>query len=357
MRKLILLFILVLNFHANAQSEAHLEALSYLSYLSSQIVNRPLNESERNMVKSNGTQAFRQIVTAWTTEPAFANGVQVFFESLMHTSAAAGSNDPQNLPGLLAKALARNNRPYSEILTSNTCYNQSGQAISCGTQAPFTAGVLTTQAFLVAYKGAYNISRASKMMSKFLCTTYPLPDLEEPRLAESELIPQFATKAGKITFGNGNNCYSCHSQFGLHAQFFVRFDFNGNYQASATGLQNPSLADGFSTNGLATSHLISPDRAKVEQSRILGKPAGNLAEAAVHITQSPRFLTCATQNLMQYYLRLSDQDVKSLKPELLNNVVLEAKKIQAQPGFGALITAIVANPHVYTAFKNTGARP
>ncbi len=331
------------------------QALSYMSYLSVRVVGRPLNATEINLLKANGSNAFLQIASAWVSEPGFAASMQIYMDTLMGTSGVSSAGD-FNLPGYLAKDIALKNRPYSELLTAQSCVNSAGAAIPCDTQAPFTAGVLTTKAFLTTYKGAYNISRAAKLLKKFACASYPLSDAEEPKLSEEELISQFATQSGKITFGNGNNCYSCHSQFGLHTQFFVKFDTNGVYKPLATGLQNTSTAvtDGFSTNSTYTSHLKAPLRAQDETSRIFGRPAKNLAEAAKIVVEHPRFKTCAVQNLLKYSLRLSDQDLASVNVALFEEIVKAAVVNNPDPRFSDLIKSIITNKHVFSSYKKLG---
>ena len=331
------------------------QALSYMSFLSVRLVGRSLNTTEINLLKANGSQAFSSIVSNWVNEAGFAASMQIYMDTLMGTSGVSSSGD-FNLPGYLAKDIVLKKKPYSELLTAQSCVNSTGQPIACDTQAPFTAGVLTTKAFLVTYKGAYNISRAAKLLKKFTCSSYPLSDADEPRLTQEELITQFATQAGKITFGNGNNCYSCHSQFGLHTQFFVKFDTNGVYKSLATGLQNPSTAvtDGFSTDSTYTSHLKSAVRAKDESSRIFGRSAKNLADAAKIVVEHPRFKTCAAQNLMKYSLRLSDQDLASVNTALFEEIVKSAVSTNQDPQFADLIKSIVTNKHVFNSYKKLG---
>lgn len=331
------------------------QALSYMSFLSVRLVGRSLNTTEINLLKAEGSKAFTSIVGNWVNEAGFAASMQIYTDTLMGTSGVSTAGD-FNLPGYLAKDIVLKKKPYSELLTAQSCVNSTGQPIACDTQAPFTAGVLTTKAFLVTYKGAYNISRAGKLLKKFTCSSYPLSEADEPRLTQEELITQFATQAGKITFGNGNNCYSCHSQFGLHTQFFVKFDTNGVYKSIANGLQNTSTAvtDGFSTNSTYTSHLKSPARAQDESSRIFGRTARNLAEAAKIIVEHPRFKTCAVQNLMKYSLRLSDQDLASVNVALFEEIAKSAMLINTDPHFSDLVKSIVTNKHVFNSYKKLG---
>lgn len=355
MKSLLISSILFFSLSSFAQSEND-QALSFMSYMSSQIVHRPLNATETSALRTNGRQAFRSIAESWFLEASFQDSAQQFVETLIMASGTLDGVD-YSLPGYLGRDIARRRRPYAEIIRASTCVNKDGNSIACDTGAPYSAGLLTTRAYLASTKGAYNIARASKMIKRFLCTEYPLPEVEEPRLTTTELIPQFATTAGTISFGNGNNCYSCHSQFGHHTQFFVKFDLNGVYTASANGIQNPAATDGFSQNGLATSHLSSPARAGQESSRILGRPAANLREAAVLITQSSRFLPCAAKNLMKHYLRLSDQNLDTVKADLYQRIALDARALQSEPSLSHLLTAIITNPAVFESFRNSGAQP
>lgn len=356
MMRLILISLFCLSGPAWGQASDADTAISYLSLFSTQIAHRPLNEAETALIRAQGTNAFPQIVRAWYAEPQFVESAQMFIENLIRTGGVKGGVD-MNMPGNLARDIARRERPYADLVTAATCVNAAGNSAACDTNAPFNAGVLTTKAFLVSKAGPYNISRAGKMISRFLCTSYPLPDMEEPKIQQSALIDQFATTAGKITFGNGNNCYSCHSQFGHHAQFFVKFDLNGNYQAGATGVQNPAATDGFSANNTMTSHYRDPMRASNEASQIFGRSAANLGEAGRVLAENSRFLPCAVQNLMFHYMRLPQASVASIKPELYIQIANQAKANSPNPSFSHLLTAIINNQNVYDSFKKSGALP
>lgn len=354
MKKLFMILILMLSpLMAWAQAE-----VQYMSYWSSKVVGRPLKAAEITAIKSNGKKAYPSILQAWTKEVGFEKSIRIYVENLMKISGETTTVNYDQV-GYLAIDLVRKNRPYSELLTANYCLDKNMQVTNCGTGSPYNAGVLTTKAFLTSYRGAFNISRAGKLISKFLCTSYPLPDSEEPRLTEEELVPQFSTKNGPITFGNGNNCYSCHSQFGLHAQLFVKFDNSGMYQASATGLQNPdpSITAGFSTNGLATSHMKLPIQASSEQTRMLGKTVKNISEGAAELIKSPRFYPCAAKNLMKYFLHYSDNQVDQMKPELFSQISQQASALSPQPSFSDLTISMITNEAVYQSFLKAGVQP
>lgn len=350
-------FIFTIFFFSSSICFAQVELMiSYLSSFSHQIVHRPLTAQEISLVRAQGVNSFATIVQGWFADPRFMDSAQFYVENLIRTSGQTSTVN-MDVPGYLGRDMARRQRPYSDLVAAPTCVNRNGQTMACDSGAPFSAGVLTTKAYLVTKVGPYNIARAGKMISQFLCTTYPLPDTDEPRIALPDLINQFATVNGAITFGNGNNCYSCHSQFGHHAQFFVKFDLSGNYQMSASGVQNPNATDGFSTNNLLTSHFRNPQRAAMESSQMLGQPAANLADAGRVLAQNRRFLPCAVKNLMTYYMRLQPSVVTTIKPDLYIQIADRAKILNANPSFSHLLTAIITNQAVFDSFVKSGVQP
>ena len=356
MKNLIFISFLLASPFVFGQSSDVVAAKSYMSLLSSQIVGRPLNASEINLIERGAERSFSQIVRQWVSSPEFLDSAQRYVEVFTRTSGQSGGVS-YDLPGYIGRDIARRSRPYKELITANSCVDRNGNQTACDTGSPFSAGLLTTRAFLRTTKGAYNISRAGKMTSRFLCSTYPLPQSEEPKLDRAALVPEFATTSGEITFGNGNNCYSCHAQFGKHTQVFIKFNLDGTYVPSATGLQVTGATDGFSNNNLLTSHLRDPVRAQSERSEILGQPVQNLREAALVMANSQRFLPCAVQNMMRHFLRLSDQNMLSIKTDLYQVIANEAIRLRSEPSFSHLIEAIVTNANVYNSFKNSGARP
>lgn len=341
---------------ARSQAADAPEAISYLSNLSTKIVHRPLTSAELTQLQANGADAMGNIVKAWFSDVRFIDSAQFYVENLLRangTSAAANFN----LPGNLAREIARRELPYSNLVTASSCFNSSGQSTSCDSGSPVQAGVLTTKAFLITNGGPYNIGRAGKLISKFLCSTYPLPETEEPKIAQADLIDQFATTAGKITFGNGNNCYSCHSQFGHHTQLFIKFDLGGTFRSDADGIQNPAATDGYSTNNTMTSHFKSPARAGSQNSQFLGQSVANIREAALVMSKSPHFLPCAVKNLMVHYLRLPTESVSSIKPGLYKQIAADAQALNSNPSFSHLLISIITNKNVYDSFLQSGVRP
>jgi hypothetical protein len=193
MKILLTLLLILCSIPAWAQSEGD-QALSYMAYLSSQIVHRPLTAAETSSLRTGGRQAIRSVAQGWVSEAAFQDSAQQYIETLMMASGTLDGVD-YSLPGYLGRDIARRTRPYADLLRATSCVNRAGQNIACDTGAPYAAGILTTRAYMASTKGAYNIARASKMMRRFLCTEYPLPEVEEPKLAAADLIPQFATTA------------------------------------------------------------------------------------------------------------------------------------------------------------------
>jgi len=188
------------------------------------------------------------------------------------------------------------------------------------------------------------------MMHTFACYHYPLPQAAEPRIDRTRLIDMFQTDQEvdengkpKSTFGNGAACYSCHAQFGPHAQLFVRFDEKGVYKADATGLQDPAGEVGRSLNGLFTSHMKNATEAKAETSQMLGKPVANLQEAAKVLVENPGFIPCQAENVIAYALRLSP-DTK-VKPEVLEEIATKARE-KGDPSFGTLVIQAFSHPGV-----------
>lgn len=353
MRKLLFTFVLFSSSLCFAQVEL---MISYMSGFSHQIVHRPLTTQEISLIRTQGVQSFETITREWFNDPRFIDSAQFYVENLIRTSGQTNTVN-MDIPGYLGRDIARRQRPYADLVTAPTCVNREGQTMACDSGAPFSAGVLTTKAYLVTKVGPYNIARAGKMVSQFLCTTYPLPETDEPRIALTDLIPQFATVNGAITFGNGNNCYSCHSQFGHHAQLFVKFDLSGNYQASATGVQNPAATDGFSTNNTFTSHYRNAQRAAQESSQFLGQPAANLSAAGRVLAGNRRFLPCAVKNLMTHYMRLQPSVVTTIKPDLYMQIADRAKTYNMNPSFSHLLTAIIANQAVFDSYVKSGVQP
>ncbi len=325
---------------------------SYLNKLAPPVVGRVLTRQERASITATGGSAIGPIVSAWLAEPGFAQAARRFVELGLQVSGQKSDVD-FDLPGNLVQYVVTNARPWSEILTSETCYDASLQPMACDTGAPFTAGVLTTRAYLIARASRFNLTRSSALMKNFACQVYPQgPDLQ-PLIDKPRLIPMFqATTAEEQTderaksgFGNGLGCYGCHGQFSLHAQLYVKFNTIGKWVANADGIQDPVGELGRSVNGLMASHLKDAAEASSERSNMFGQPVNNLAEAAAVIASQSTFAPCAAQRFLDYTLGVSNGAIE-YDPQLFEEVVLSAP---ADPTLQQLVMGLFTHPTVITS--------
>lgn len=152
-------------------------------------------------------------------------------------------------------------------------------------------------------------------------------------------------------FGNGFACYTCHSQFGAHAQLFVKFDAFGNYVDGATGAQNPDLEAGKSFNDLFTSHLKDSNEAASEASQVFGRQVANLKEASEVIVQSDEFWNCSVQKSLQYFLNLDHSEAEHINVGLLRDIVRKAKTRNPQPSLSDLVVESLSHPLVMLSIE------
>ena len=314
-----------------------------------QVVGRSLNATELSALEKNGGAALRSIVGDWVAEPAFAKTARDYTSIKLKASGQREGLD-LDLPGNLAEHLVKNKRPHEEILTARTCFDRTGQETACDTGAPYGAGVLGTRAFLSNNASRFNLKRARAMMGTFACLDYPMPHELQPPLERDLLIAMFkvdqAPDGTSGAFGNGHACYACHSQFGAHAQLFVRFDSAGVWKSDATGLQEPGGEPGRSKGTLFTSHMQLPERARDESSQMLGHKVANLAAAAAVIAESPLFLPCATRSFMGFVFGLADSEVLLIPDAVIEEIVAAARAAEAKPTLAKLTHEALTHPAV-----------
>ncbi|UJR86149.1 hypothetical protein [Sandaracinus amylolyticus] len=329
------------------------DAERYARRLAPMLVRRSLRESEIEQLERGGT-ALAPVIDAWLGEPGLERAARDMISTLLGTSGWRDGID-LNLPGNLAAYLARANAPWSGILTTDHCVDVSGAAIACDTGAPYAAGVITTRAFLAGNNSRYNLRRARTLMRRFVCVDYPISDEMQPRLERELLIPMFrATSAEDQTedaaragFGNGLACYTCHGQFGAHAQLFVRYDRDGRYRADATGVQLAGGELGVSdVEGLYASHFVAPERARDERTEMLGQEVASLPDAARVIASSAAFLPCATRHLLAYGFDLAEPGVQTIDARTIEEIVRDAGP---DPSLRALARAAFLHPDVIRA--------
>jgi hypothetical protein len=329
------------------------EVEAYLSRLAPVFAGRVLNEAERAQIATDGMDAVEPIIDGWGSEPLFANAARTMLEIKLGVSGErSGINF--DLPGNLVEHVVENDLPWGTILTSETCYGNDGAPIACDTGAPYAAGVLATRGYMAARAGRFNLTRASAMMNTFACRHYPIEDELQPRIEKMRLLPLFralsmeeqmdARAAGG--FGNGFECYTCHGQFSLHAQLFVKFDRDGMYIPDATGLQSEEEGAqlGESTNGLSASHLQDPLAAASEESQMFDQPVANLRDAAQILADSRVFIECATKNVLGHGFTL-DESV-DVSDRLVAEMTDRALERNPAPTFRDLVIAVFANPTV-----------
>lgn len=329
----------------------------YLSQISSMVAGRPLNDNELRLIKTERGDAIDKIIQNWIYSEFFPEATRV----MMQTQMMSSGSSPEinfNLPGNLVRYLTRNALPYSQVLTADYCVADNGKKRSCDTGAPYAAGILTTRAFMTINYGRFNLGRAGKMMRYFACLDYPMNKKLQIPLARERLIPLFQTEEGKSgsDFGNGLACYNCHSQFGAHAQFFVKFDDKGLYQSAATGIQNPALEAGKSFAGLNASHMIRPEESAAENSQMFGEEVSNLAGAGKVLAKSDLFLECAVRNALHFFLRMTDSEASAIDKDLLRAIVAQAKKRGGDPSLNELIQSALTNDTVIGSVLSSGEK-
>lgn len=319
---------------------------AYLRQLAPYFAARELSAEELGTIEAAKFEAVQPIVRGWTEEALFPRAARRLIAQKLSVSGTRDDID-FDLPGNLAEHVVRENLPLSTLLTADYCIDAAGAKTTCDTGAPFTAGVLGTRAFMASRASRFNLTRASTMLRTFACQHYPMQEALEPRIARERLIPLFQVDqqdAGTETFGNGSACYSCHGQFGPHAQLFVRFAEDGRYREDATGIQDEEGELGRAKDGLFASHLLNPEEAKGDRSQMFGKPVQNLGEAAKVLAESPTFVSCQVENLFEYALRLPTTAVPD--PAVLAEILEGAG---ANPTFGALVVATFSHPRVVSA--------
>jgi len=328
------------------------DALAFARSISPLLVGRSVTAAERAELESKGAVGLRALLETWVEEPGFAEAARDFVSVKLKASGTSATLDG-TLPGNLAAYLVKNKRPHAELITSAMCRDAAGAEIPCDSGAPFGAGVLTTRVFLANNAGRFNLKRSRTVLKTFACSDYPLSQQLQPSLQRAQLIELFQNDkppdGTSGAFGNGHACYTCHSQFGAHAQPFVKFDADGLWQADATGLQLPGGEQGRSTGKLFTSHMADPAAAASEASQYFGKPVTNLADEAKVLSEHPLYLECAVRSALGYVLALSESEANALPNEVVSEIVAEAKAREVQPTFARLVVEAFSHPSMVAA--------
>ncbi len=334
----------------------HAEVRSYLSRVAPVIAGRSLRYDEGQMIDELGADAVEPMIRDWVEEPGFAEAIRYLVQEQLHASGEREGVDYE-LPGNLAAEIARDGLPWSTILTADYCVDAQGEHIDCDTGSPYAAGVLATRAYLIANKGRFNLGRAKLMLEAFACRIYPMEHEIQPPLQKTTLIPMFQAETmeeqtveeAEGGFGNGVGCYTCHSQFGAHAQLFVKFDADGLWREEATGQQNPYDELGRSFDGLYTSHMFDPYEAAEETAQVFGETVANLREAGEVISDNELFPQCTVKNLVAHAFDLqaghSDDVSEDLVIELADRVMAD----HTDPAIGDYVVGVFTDEQVIRA--------
>jgi len=339
---------------------------NYLRKMAPPVVDRVLTSAERTQIQAQQGRAIAPIVAAWVKEPAFVLSARRFLETSLAVSGKTPDGINFDLPGNLAAFLVQNHRPWSQIITADTCYSDALSPMPCDTGAPYTAGVLTTRAYMISRVSRYNLQRASALLRNFACRQYPMEETLQPHVQKDWLIPMFQAQSpeeqtdprAKNGFGQGFACYTCHGQFSVHAQLFVKFAENGLWHAEATGLQSDLEELGRSTNNLMASHFPDPQHAQMEGVNVFGKPVANLAAAARVMADSPTFVECAANRYLDVLLGVQSGTIV-YNNDLFVDIAKRTRTQMADPSFDVIAYTLLTDPTVVTSIVNsiTGDAP
>ncbi len=343
----------------DATPEPELEPLTpaqvrfYLGRLAPALAGRSLTFEENATIESDGEDAIGPMLDSWTSDPGFAESMREMVSTDLSVSGERDGVDFE-LPGNLVAQIVRDALPWSTVLTADYCVDADGLMIECDTGAPYEAGVLATRAFLISNKGRFNLGRAKKMLEVFACRGYPMEaDIQVP-LEKDILIPMFravtpdeqTVEEAEGGFGNGAGCYTCHAQFGAHAQLFVKFDDSGTWRADANGLQDPDGELGRSLDGLYTSHFDDPDAAQSEFSWMFGQTVGNLRHATEVLADSPLFDQCTAKNLLGHAFGIESGTSQEIDPHLAIELGEEIRAVSDDPTLKEIVVTVFTNDQV-----------
>ncbi len=339
------------------------EVRFYLGTLAPALAGRSLTYDENTRIQAEGEDAIEALIEEWTASPGFAESMRDMVQNELQASGERDGIDFE-LPGNLVAQVVTDDLPWSTILTADYCVDATGAMIECDTGAPYEAGVLVTRAYLIPNKGRFNLTRALRMLEVFACRGYPMePDIQIP-VDKDIFIPMFQAQTPEEQteeealggFGNGAGCYTCHSQFGAHAQFFVKFDEDGLWQTDATGLQAEGLQEngqpyelGTSYDGLNASHFADPIDASYEGSQMFGEDVANLREAAEVLADHPLFYSCAAKNLIGHAFGRQSGTSEEIAQELVTSLAEDVMVISDDPSVREIALTVFTNEEVIRA--------
>lgn len=328
----------------------------YLAKLAPFIAGRSLSFEETELIEAEGEAAIATLIDEWTMQPEFAEAIRDMVANELRVSGTQNGIDYE-LPGNLAAQLVREDLPWSALLTAEYCVDAAGNQMDCDTGAPYEAGVFTTRAFMLSNKGRFNLGRAKRMLEVFACRAYPMETEVQIPLEKEVLIEMFRAETPEEQtveeaeggFGNGSGCYTCHSQFGAHAQLFVKYDDQGLYRPEAGGQQDPEGELGRSFDGLYTSHFDNPAAAAEEATQIFGQPVSGLQEAGEVITEHPFFYECQAKNLIATVFGLEAGASKEIADDLVESLSEQILQVSPTPTMREIVTTVFNDERVIRA--------
>jgi hypothetical protein len=199
------------------------------------------------------------------------------------------------------------------------------------------------------------------MLETFACRIYPMEHEIQIPLAKPQLIPMFqaenadeqTVEEAKGGFGNGIACYNCHSQFGAHAQLYVKFDSDGLWRGEADGQQDPDGELGRSLDGLYTSHMNDPSAAMSEESQMFGQPVENLRDAMGVLTESVLFQQCTVKNIVGRAFGIPAGANKDIDEDLVAELAQRVTADSADPSIRQYVIAVFNERRVIDAVLAT----
>jgi len=289
------------------------EVIQYAQYLASKLLGRTLNAGELASLQQSGLSELSNILTAWSLGQEYQTSVALYYEQKLAVGGGSIEGVNFNKPRFLIKHILSKNLPLAELLTASYEVDENSQIENCPHGAGNCMGLMTQKAFLRSSSSRFNLRRAGSLLDTFLCRDVPLSNDLNPLEDKSLLIQAFAAEnldevpPGAQNVVNGSNCYSCHGHFAPFTQLFVKFDNKGQYQPSATGLQDPSLAFGEASNNMATSHYKGTHAGEINI-KLLGSNIKTMTAAAELIVSKDEFAQCMIKNSLSQVFERYNSD-------------------------------------------------
>lgn len=268
--------------------------------------------TQEELEKAGSPSGYRKSIDELVDSPQFVQKIRSYHQDYFDMSGTDGDVN-MNEPANLASFLFKENLDFRQILRADYCVNDSLEKGNCSSfdndaelAKEFGAGVVTTQAFLKKWEGAFNFRRTSHMLQAFACHDYP--DESDPGLFPEEVSEKVQTFA--CTDCNPK-CYSCHRTMNARASLFYDFDTTGAFNTSPGNNVATKRDDGtVSTVADLLNEGVKP--------RFRQREVANLKEYAFELTRAPKFRKCLAKRLT--LLALGAQSHEGELPTLLKDI-------------------------------------